>query len=106
MLVRDNAQQGLPVMRPLFLHYEEDEKCYDIKYQYLLGADVLVAPVYQEQQQEWAVYLPDDEWIHLWTGQSFSGGGEILIDAPIGKPPVFYRAKSQWQKLFADIKKI
>ncbi len=29
-----NAKSGLPVMRPLFLHYEDDAHTYTLKYQY------------------------------------------------------------------------
>lgn len=105
-LVKANARQGLPVMRPLFLHYENDERCYGIKYQYLLGEDLLVAPVHQEKQEKWTAYLPSDEWIHLWTGKKYSGGRDVEVEAPVGKPPVFYRETSKWQDLFAEIKNI
>ena len=44
-LLQENAARGIPLMRPLFLHYEEDENTYDLKYQYLFGRDLLVAPV-------------------------------------------------------------
>ena len=59
-LVEENARRGIPVQRPLFMHYEEDEKTYDIQYQYLFGEDVLVAPVHQENQTEWEAYSPED----------------------------------------------
>ena len=36
-LVKENAEKGIPVQRPLFLHYEEDERAYAIQYEYLLG---------------------------------------------------------------------
>ena len=41
-LVAENAERGIPVQRPLFLHYENDEKSYDIRYEYMLGPDMLV----------------------------------------------------------------
>ncbi len=46
--VAQNAATGLPVMRPLFLHYENDAATYTLKYQYLLGQDLLVAPVHEQ----------------------------------------------------------
>lgn len=46
--VAQNAKSGLPVMRPLFLHYEDDARAYTLKYQYLFGRDLLVAPVHEE----------------------------------------------------------
>ena len=101
-LVKENAERGIPVQRPLFMHYEQDEKAYNIQYQYLYGRDLLVAPVHQENQKEWNVYLPEDEWVHLWTGQEYKGG-DVTVAAPIGKPPVFYRKHSEWKETFLKI---
>ncbi len=99
--VKENSERGIPVQRPLFLHYEEDEKAYELKYQYLLGRDLLVAPVYEEDKKEWSLYLPEDNWVHFWTGKEYSGG-EIEVKAPIGQPPVFYRKKSKYRELFEE----
>ncbi|OON91863.1 MAG: alpha-glucosidase [Epulopiscium sp. Nele67-Bin002] len=101
-LVAHNSQKGIPVQRPLFLHYPTDEKTYEIQYQYLFGSDILVAPVHEEAKTQWEVYLPDDEWIHLWTGKEF-GQGTYVIDAPMGYPPVFYRKTSAYATTFAEV---
>ncbi|MCG8570967.1 MAG: alpha-glucosidase [Spirochaetes bacterium] len=101
--VKENAETGIPVMRPLFLHYEHDRETFSLSYQYLLGRDLLVAPVYLEGKEEWEVYLPDDQWIHLFTGQSFSQG-KHLVKTPLGKPPVFFRKQSKWSNLFSEMK--
>jgi len=102
-LVKENAEYGIPVMRPIFMHYEDDLIAHNIKYEYLLGRDLLVAPVYKSEATKWNVYLPDDEWIHLWTGKAFSGGN-IEIESPIGEPPVFYRKNSKFLELFKSLK--
>lgn len=102
-LVRQASQTGAPVQRPLLLHYEDDSVVYDLQYQYLYGPDMLVAPVYTEGAQSVSVYLPDDEWIHLWTGAPY-GGGWHEVAAPIGQPAVFYRAKSEQKALFQTLK--
>ena len=103
--VKVNSERGVPVQRPLFLHYEDDEKTYDIKYQYLLGRDILVAPVYEEDKEEWELYLPDDNWVHFWTGKEYTGG-EIKVKAPLGQPPVFYRKNSKYRELFEEASEI
>jgi len=100
--VKENSKKGIPVMRPLFIHYENDKKTYDIKYEYLLGRDLLVAPVYESGKDRWKVYLPKDNWVHLWNGTKFNGG-EIEVEAPIGKIPVFYRKSSKYEDLFKEI---
>ncbi len=103
--VKENTAKGLPVMRPLFLHYENDEKVYHIQYEYLFGRDLLIAPVYEEGKERWNVYLPDDEWVHLWTGTEYKGG-EIEVEAPIGYPPVFYKKNSQYVSLFKEVAQV
>ncbi|QNF27420.1 alpha-glucosidase [Metabacillus elymi] len=104
-LVKMNSERGIPVQRPLFMHYENDEIAYDLKYQYLYGEDVLVAPVHQENQSEWEVYLPEDTWVHLWSGREYQGG-YVTVEAPIGYPPVFYRKESKWKELFLKLSDI
>lgn len=104
-VIDEVATRGLPAQRPLFLHYEDDSRTYDISYEYLFGRDLLVAPVYKADQQIWQVYLPDDEWVNLWNGQPLTGG-DHLVKAPVGQIPVFYRQSSRFKKLFEDLKLI
>ncbi len=92
--VREAQEDGIPVMRPLFYHYDE-EQAYDEMYEYLLGRDLLVAPVIEEKAVYREVYLPEDQWIHLYTGDSYDGGRHSVF-APIGRPPVFVRKDSPY----------
>ena len=90
-------------MRPLFYHYDEPE-AYTEKYEYLLGRDLLVAPVVTEGASDREVYLPDDNWVHLFSGQRFEGG-RIRVKAPIGEPPVFIREGSPYFELLSTAKR-
>lgn len=101
-IVKENAEKGTPVQRPLFMQYENDTASYDIQYEYLFGPDVLVAPVHEEGKSEWEVYLPEDQWVHFWSGKEFSGGTHTIA-APIGKIPAFYRKDSAYAELFKSI---
>ena len=83
------AERGIPVMRPLFYHYSE-EPAYTEQTEYLLGRDILVAPVYREGETARTCWLPHDRWVHLFTGAEY-GGGSVTVDAPMGCPPVFVR---------------
>jgi len=102
-LVSEASLSGTPVMRPLFYHYDEPE-CYIEKTEYLLGEDILVAPVYKEGENKRSVYLPGGEWIHFFTGKKYEKGTHI-IDAHIGVPPVFIRTDSSYKELFLGIAK-
>ncbi len=103
-LVTENAEKGIPVQRPLFIHYEEDAYTYDIQYEYLYGRDMLIAPVYLAEKESWTVYLPKDNWIHLWSGRTYEGG-EIEVEAKLGYPPAFYRKGSVFEEVFLNIQK-
>ncbi len=101
-LVKINAQKGIPVMRPLFYAYDED-KAYTESTEYLLGDDLLVAPILEESAVLRSVYLPNDKWVNIWNDKEYHGG-EVKIDAPYGCPPVFYRYDSEYKELFKSIK--
>jgi len=103
--VKENAEKGIPCMRMPYIHYENDKELLKLKYQYLFGRDLMVAPVYEEGQTSKEVYLPDDQWVHVWTGQEY-GQGTHEVDAPIGQIPVFYRRGSQYEELFKEIKNL
>uniref|UniRef100_UPI002616873D alpha-glucosidase n=1 Tax=Sphingorhabdus sp. TaxID=1902408 RepID=UPI002616873D len=81
---------GLPLQRPLFLHYDDPEN-YDIQDQYLYGADMIVAPVVEEGYDSRRVVLPQGAWVHLWTGAVYDKGTHDIA-APHGQPPVFTRS--------------
>ena len=91
--VEENATRSLPVMRPLFYHYDEKE-AYTEKTEYLLGRDILVAPVLKEKAVSREVYLPDDTWIHLFTKKEYKGG-RYEIEGKVGMPPVFVRKNAE-----------
>jgi alpha-glucosidase len=95
---------GLPLQRPLFLHYDDPEY-HDIQDQYLYGADMIVAPVVEEGHDSRLVVLPQGAWVHLWTGAVY-GKGTHEIAAPHGQPPVFTRQDSSHADLFASIRAV
>jgi len=102
-LVQENHQFGIPVVRPVFLHYESETEFYEIQDTYLLGRDLLVAPILAPEMTSRSIRLPEDDWIHLWSGRAYSGG-VVDVAAPLGEPPVFYRASSNHRSLFEQIK--
>ena len=92
-LVDEEISDGTPVMRPLFYHYDEAE-AYTEKTEYLLGRDLLVAPVYEEGAKSRTIYLPSDGWVNIFDGKEYASG-HMIVEAPIGKPPVFVRKDSK-----------
>ncbi|WP_167202991.1 alpha-xylosidase [Actinomyces respiraculi] len=63
---------GTPMMRSMFLEFPEDRGSWDVDTQYMLGPDLLVAPV-MDPDGEVDVYLPPGTWTSYWTGRSAQG---------------------------------
>jgi alpha-glucosidase len=91
-LFREHEQTGKPVMRPLWFEYPQDSKNYLIDDQYLVGHDLLVAPVVKENQRTRSIYFPmGDNWRDWTTGKFYKGGTTVEVEAPLEKLPVFVR---------------
>lgn len=100
-LEAENSKRGIPVMRPIFYHYDEDW-AYTEKSEYLLGRDILVAPILKKGAEKRTVRLPEDRWIHIFTGEEFEGG-QYEVYAPVGTPPVFIRYESESLKYITNL---
>lgn len=85
------TRDGLPVMRPLVLNYDDDENVRNLNDEYMVGDQILVAPIVQQGQTARSVYLPAGDWIDLWSGVQYGGRNNIIVDAPIDKLPVFVK---------------
>ena len=90
--------QGIPALRPDFYN-AGDFKAHRDEYAFFTGRDLFVAPVIDARATSRRVFLPDGGWVHFFSGKPYSGG-EHVIDAPLGQPPVFYRADSDFAELF------
>ncbi|OJF75846.1 MAG: hypothetical protein BKP49_10325 [Treponema sp. CETP13] len=87
---QEAINEGLPIIRPLFLQFPDDVQSWKIKYQYMLGDSLMVAPVIKKNVEKWKVWLPAGNWQHVWTKMRYSSTGEyVQICAPVGYPPVF-----------------
>lgn len=92
-VVREATSTGLPVARHLLLHYPNDPEVIGLDRQFLLGSDVLVAPVLHPDHNRVRLYLPEGSWTHLWSGRTYDSDGQwIEVAAPIGQPAAFYRS--------------
>lgn len=85
-----SSEQGLPMMRALFVEYPDDPGAWLIDDQYLFGSDLLVAPLFENVKIR-PVYLPPGDWIDYQTGQTYSGGWH-QIEA--GKVPIIALVKA------------
>ncbi|HWI66468.1 MAG TPA: glycoside hydrolase family 31 protein [Symbiobacteriaceae bacterium] len=91
-LAHEAYRSGLPLMRPLVLHYPDDDRTVDLRDQYLWGRDVLVAPVVAEGANQRRVYLAEGVWYDYWTNRQIRGGRYITAAAPLETIPLYVRA--------------
>ncbi|MEA3222836.1 MAG: alpha-glucosidase [Thermodesulfobacteriota bacterium] len=97
-LMEEAQEKGYPMVRHPFLHYPNDSNTYDLKYQFMLGRDFMIAPVVDEGATMVKGYLPEGQWVHLWTSKAYespSSGERVEVGAPMGMPAVFYLSGSQ-----------
>ena len=91
-LMEEAHEKGTPVMRTMFYEFPEDEACWELKDQYMFGADILAAPVVNENMYERSVYLPSGaSWTDMHSGEVYDGGAFVQVPAPLDKMPVFLR---------------
>src|SRR6201987_1464166 len=79
------AQFGEPMLRPLFYEFEDDARSFADSDEFMLGPNLLVAPVVEPGQRERSVYLPKgpNEWIDFWTGVPVPAGRAQVAAGPL-----------------------
>lgn len=88
----DMTRTGAPIVRPLFFDYPRDPRCRNRDYQYMVGRDILCAPVVEEGARTRTLYLPEGNWYDFWTNEPVAGGREITVESPVEHLPMYIRA--------------
>ncbi|MEU3618763.1 TIM-barrel domain-containing protein [Streptomyces sp. NPDC006872] len=83
---------GAPYVRPLWWGAPRNRALRDCEDAFLLGDCLLVAPVMDPGTDRRAVQLPRGLWYDTATGRGYQGPGQVLVDAPLSRIPVFARA--------------
>jgi alpha-D-xyloside xylohydrolase len=82
--------EGVPVMRAMVVEFPGDPACTHLDRQYMLGADLLVAPVFTEDGHV-EYYVPAGEWTHLLTGDTVTGPRWVREEHGFGSVPLLVR---------------
>jgi alpha-glucosidase (family GH31 glycosyl hydrolase) len=91
-LAREARDTGLPLMRPMWVHYPDDARARVLGGQYLWGRDILVAPVFTQGATAREVYLPAGTWYDWWTGERQVGGRSVRRAVDLATMPIYVRA--------------
>jgi alpha-glucosidase len=82
---------GVPLFRPLVLNYQDDPGTYNLDDEFMIGNDLLVAPVLKPDVTSRLVYLPRGIWYDYWTSKKYEGGTMARAEAPLETVPMFVR---------------
>jgi alpha-glucosidase len=82
---------GVPMFRPLLLNYQSDYNTLNMDDEFMIGADLLAAPILHPGESGRSVYLPAGTWFDFWTGKRIEGGTTIQVEAPLETSPLFVR---------------
>lgn len=76
-----DAKFGNPLMRPMFLEFEDDPNVSGLATQYMFGSQILVAPIFSDQGKA-HFYLPGGKWTSLLDNKVYQApeSGEWLND--------------------------
>jgi alpha-glucosidase len=91
------AQTGAPIIRPLVWHHPKDAATFNLNDQFMLGPDLLVAPILSPGLSARTVYLPKGTWYRWRVGEassdveSFEGPAHVTADAALEEMPLFVR---------------
>jgi alpha-D-xyloside xylohydrolase len=98
------ATTGIPPMRPLFLEFPDEPAAWEVADEFMLGPELLVAPITSFGSRQRQVYLPEGaSWRDAWSGQVVKGDGWIEVYAPVERIPVFVRDDSAVLEVFRDV---
>ncbi len=89
--------ESIPLCRPLYYHWPKEEEAYRRGGQYLLGDDLLVAPVARPADAlsgcaSVEVWLPPGDWVNWFTGRTYRGPTTAWLLVPLDEIPLFVRA--------------
>jgi alpha-D-xyloside xylohydrolase len=85
------SRTGIPPTRPLWLAYPNDRRARRQDQEWLLGDDLLVAPVVVDGARSRSVYFPAGCWRDPATGKRYRGPRSATVDAPLARLPRFTR---------------
>lgn len=94
-LAREAHATGVPIVRPMYLEYPDEEQAYaTADTQYLYGPDLLVAPVTRpgEQASVTVWFPPGAEWTDIFTGRTYPGGTTHTVTSTLDTMPVFLKS--------------
>ncbi|MDU5543517.1 MAG: glycoside hydrolase family 31 protein, partial [Clostridium perfringens] len=84
-------KEGLPIFRPMIMEYEKDMNLLNMREQFMLGENMIVAPVLYEGERSKTVYLPKGIWFNYFTMEKLQGGKWYKLPCELDEILVFVK---------------
>ena len=94
-----SCSAGVPLVAHPWIFYPDDQHTLELREQFMLGPQLMVAPVIRRRQHDVKLYLPEGEWGHWWTHEVVQGPTWVLTPAPLGYPVAFYQVGSLGEEI-------
>ncbi|EGS9998397.1 DUF4968 domain-containing protein [Clostridium perfringens] len=100
-------KEGLPIFRPMIMEYEKDMNLLNMREQFMLGENMIVAPVLYEGERSKTVYLPKGSWFNYFTMEKLQGGKWYKLSCELDEILVFVKEGAiipTYNKKFRNVK--
>ncbi|MGT2615906.1 glycoside hydrolase family 31 protein [Clostridium perfringens] len=100
-------KEGLPIFRPMIMEYEKDMNLLNMREQFMLGENMIVAPVLYEGERSKTVYLPKGSWFNYFTMEKLQGGKWYKLTCELDEILVFVKEGAiipTYNKKFRNVK--
>lgn len=100
-------KEGLPIFRPMIMEYEKDMNLLNMREQFMLGENMIVAPVLYEGERSKTVYLPKGSWFNYFTREKLQGDKWYKLPCELDEILVFVKEGSiisTYNKKFRNVK--
>lgn len=91
-LAWEASQTGAPLARPIFWNEPENPGLWQVEDAFMLGGDLIVAPVVEDGARQRTLQLPHGGWYSLSEDAYLDGSQQVTLEAPLGHIPVLVRA--------------
>lgn len=100
-------KEGLPIFRPMIMEYEKDMNLLNMREQFMLGENMIVAPVLYEWERSKTLYLPKGSWFNYFTMEKLQGGKWYKLPCELDEILVFVKEGAiipTYNKKFRNVK--
>ncbi|EHK2333758.1 glycoside hydrolase family 31 protein [Clostridium perfringens] len=100
-------KEGLPIFRHMIMEYEKDMNLLNMREQFMLGENMIVAPVLYEGERSKTVYLPKGSWFNYFTMEKLQGGKWYKLPCELDEILVFVKEGAiipTYNKKFRNVK--